>query len=198
MALLGISSDAWAGAAGAIIGGSFTLAAQVLNDHSQQRTAKKASDDLVSATAILLQDDFWHYQSMLARALDRCTWWRPGELLPAQASIEDRKTVFAALSNEHTETVAAAQGWIDYLIGCRQQLPEDTPSLDQEYADTMQMTFRDLEAGRGALANLARRRASPFSEGRVLGELTNCKTVEELLSRRCPDRSTHPAEPDAS
>jgi hypothetical protein len=69
---------------------------------------------------------------MLARALDRCTWWRPVELLPAQASIEDRKTVLAALSNEHTETVAAAQGWIDYLIGCRQQLSGDTPPLDQD------------------------------------------------------------------
>jgi len=175
---------------GAVIGGSFTLSAQVLNDRFQRNTAKKAADDQAAATAILLQDDFWHYQSMLARALDRCTWWKPAELLPAEASTDDRKTVFASLPDKQTNTVAAAQGWVDYLIGCRQAMSGDAPSLDRGAAETMQMTFKYLDDGRRALADLARRSATSFSESRVLGELANCKTEADLLARRCPDRTT--------
>src|ERR1700693_6263886 len=86
VSLLGISPDAWSAAAGAVVGGSFTLFAQITNDRNQAKAAKKAAEDQAAATAILLQDDFWHYQSMLARALDRCTWWKPSEVLPAQAT----------------------------------------------------------------------------------------------------------------
>jgi hypothetical protein len=188
VSLLGISADAWSAAAGAVVGGSFTLFGQITNDRNQAKTARQAAEDQAAATAILLQDDFWHYQAMLARALDRCTWWKPSELLPAQATIDDRKTIFAALPDEQTNLVAAAQGWIDYLIGTRQTMTDDLPALSQEFATTMQMTVSQLEQGRAALAKLARRPASAFSDSRVLDELDHCKTVEQLLSRHCNEQ----------
>jgi hypothetical protein len=45
MSVLGISSEAWAGLAGAAVGGSFTLAAQMVGDHFQRKTAKKTAHD---------------------------------------------------------------------------------------------------------------------------------------------------------
>ncbi len=192
MSLLGISPDAWSAAAGAVVGGSFALLAQITNDRNQAKTAKKAAEDQAAASAILLQDDFWHYQSMLARALDRCTWWKPSELASAQATIDDRKTILAALDDEQTNTVANAQGWVDYLISTRQTIAGELPPLSHNFATTMQMTFSQLELGRGALAELARRRATPFSDSRVLDELVNCRTVDQLLTRRCNEHVAAP------
>jgi hypothetical protein len=146
------------------------------------------TDELDSwATAILMQEDFWHFQSMLARAIDRCTWWLPSEFLPAQATVDDRKTVFAALPDEDTNIVAAAQGRVDYLISCRNAVPGDMAPLDQATTRTLQMTFNYRENGRRALAKLARRRATAFSESHVLAQLTHCRTEKGLLARRCPD-----------
>jgi hypothetical protein len=142
VSLLGISPDAWSAAAGAVVGGSFTLFAQITNDRNQAKTARQAAEDQAAATAILLQDDFWHYQAMLARALDRCTWWKPSELPPAQATIDDRKTIFAALPDEQTNLVAAAQGWIDYLIGTPpdndRRSPRAQPGVRHHNADDLQ------------------------------------------------------------
>jgi L-lactate permease len=47
VSLLGISPDAWVGFVGAVIGGSFTLSAQMLNGHFQRKTAKEAAAGLV-------------------------------------------------------------------------------------------------------------------------------------------------------
>ena len=170
---------------GAVVGGSFALLAQIANDRNQAKIAKEAAKDNAAAAAILLQDDFWHYQAMLARALDRCTWWKQAELASAQATTDDRKTILAALDVEQTNTVANAQGWVDYLISTRKTIDGDLPPLSDNFAATMQRTFSQLEQGRGALAELAQREAPPFSDSRVLDELVNCKTVEQLLTRGC-------------
>lgn len=139
----------------------------------------------VAATALLLQDDFWHYQATLARALDRSQWWSFAEILEQQATIDDRKTVWAALSTVKTNDVAAAQGWMDYLSQRRKQLPHGTTPLTSEDAGTMQLTFCLLEKGRSALAKLAERDASSFRESRVLRQLTHPEQIVELLDAGC-------------
>ena len=186
MSLLGISSDAWAGFGGAVIGGACTLSAQIVNDRFQRDAAKKTAANQAAASAILMQDDFWSYQATLARALDRCAWWKPEELLPRQASIDDRKTVLVALRDDETNTVANAQGWFDYLIGCRQALAGSTPPLTEHAVEDMKTTYNSLENGRTKLKRLAGRPAPPFKCSGVWRDLEHCKTPEQLLRQRCP------------
>ena len=50
----------------------------------------------------------------------------------------------------------------------------------------MRDTFKELERGREALAELADRDFAAFSEARVLEQLTNGVTIEDLQERRCP------------
>src|SRR5487761_1948090 len=118
------------GFGGAIVGGASTLLGQVVNDRAQRRKAGAVNAAQAAATAILIQDDFLHDQATLARSLDRWTWWKPAELLPDQADVSDRKTVWAALPEEKRWVVSGAQGWMDYLIQNRKlQPPGDTPEL---------------------------------------------------------------------
>ena len=183
---LGISSEAWIGFAGALVGGLCTLAGQFVSDRYSRKSAKKDADDLVAATALLMQDDFEHYQATLARALDRCTWWDASWLLVTQATVDDRKTVWARLKDDDTRTVANAQGWMDVLISQRQAMADGPPPLARNDVETMKMTFDYLEDGRAALAVLARRPATPFTHSRVLMGLINCRTIDELRARDCP------------
>lgn len=179
---------ALAGLLGAVIGagagGYFTLRVQRTTDRFQRETAADEKRRLAAATALLIQDDFLHYQATLARALDRWTWWRPEELLAPQATIEDRKIVWASLDDEKTTVVAGAQGWMDYLIAIHALQPAGpvVANLSDLDAQTMKDTFRALEEGREALADLAGREFHPFSMARVLDQLKRCKTVAELLN----------------
>jgi hypothetical protein len=183
MSLLGVSSDAWVGFVGAVVGGGATYATQRTADAYRAREQERERRKLVSATALLIQDDFLHYQSTLARALDSRRWWLESRMLPTQATVEDRKVVWAELGDEDTLTAANAQGWMDYLVSCRKALPkEDPPALTPSEVDAMRMTFEYLEEGRQALAELANRPATPFSKSRVFDQLTS-STVEELLGK---------------
>jgi hypothetical protein len=141
----------------------------------------------VRATALLLQDDYWHYQATLARALDRSTWWDSSEALEQQATIDDRKTVWAAPPAAKTNDVAAAQGWLDYLNQRRKCQGSGTPSLSAEDVDVMALTFCLLEDGRGALAQLAGRDASHFRESRVLQQLANPQRIVDLIDTGCAE-----------
>lgn len=76
MALFGVSSDAWVGLVGVVAGGGVTYLAQRTGDKAQRRSKERDERKLVSATALLIQDDFLHYQSTLARSLDECRWWK--------------------------------------------------------------------------------------------------------------------------
>lgn len=184
---LALSSDAWAALGGALIGGLFTFAAQALGNWHQSHSAAVAQRNAVAATALLMQDDFLHYQATLARSIDACTWWDKSWLSAAQATVDDRRSVWAALPDKQTNTVADAQGWMDYLISSRQTYPKrENPPLTPEQLETVQMTFRYLERGRKALATLARRPATSFDKAHVLEDLVNCHSVADLLERRCP------------
>jgi hypothetical protein len=57
---------------GAAIGGGFTLLGQLVDDHSKRRKDEQNAHNEAVATALLIQDDFLHYQATLARALDSC------------------------------------------------------------------------------------------------------------------------------
>jgi hypothetical protein len=185
---VGTAIAAFAGLAGAAIGGWFTLRGTIVASRADRQRADDEALSQASSAAILMQDDFLHYQVTLARSLDRCTWWRRSELLPTQATIADRKTVWTKLNDVNTRTVAGAQGWMDYLINTRDLQPAgpDAPSLTAGDAKTMRETFERLEEGRAALSELARRRASTFEHAFDMQQLTDCRTVAALLDHtRC-------------
>jgi hypothetical protein len=182
VALLGLSSDTWVGFVGAVLGGGATYLTQRTSDRAQSRAKERDEKKPVSATALLIQDDFLHYQSRLARCLDGCRWWVDAEELPTQATVEDRKIVWAELGDDDTRCVADAQGWMDYLKGCRKMRGEQPVSLSKEDISLMRMVFRSLEQGRKALADLAHRKATRFEDSPVLKELKS-NSVEELLTK---------------
>jgi hypothetical protein len=181
----------WAALLGAIVGGAATLAGTVLTGYLTGRAAKKRERALLAATALLVQDDFWHFQATLARAIDRSQWWDLAEMLKQQATIEDRKAVWAALpTTAETNDVAAAQGWMDYLNQRRKALPAGAPTLGKDDLETIKMTFCLLEQGRRALAELAGRAASGFQDSRVLRQLTNRQQIVELLIAGCAQNAS--------
>lgn len=202
--------DFWAGIIGAVVGGLATLAATWLTGHQSRRAADKAGDDLVAATALMMQDDFYHYEATLARALDRGDWWDAHEVLKQQTTVKDRKVVWAALNDkpvadvvsqydcltyldQHaggfrsaqttvTNAVADAQGWMDYLVQRRQLTAEGHASAAD--IELMRRTFALLDVGRRALQELARRPATDFSQSGLfgVGGLTTCRSVHDLLN----------------
>jgi hypothetical protein len=184
MWLLGLSSDTWIGFVGVLVGGCFTLLGQLIANAFQGKAKKKEERRMAEATALLIQDDFLHYQSTLARSLDACRWWEGSWLLVRQAWVEDRRTVWIALNAEQTRVVADAQGWMDYLIGRRREFSAPSaPALESIDVETMQQTFRYLDDGRRALAGLANCPATEFEGSPVMKQLERCKTVDELLAR---------------
>ncbi|MGH7687610.1 MAG: hypothetical protein ACREN2_12460 [Candidatus Dormibacteria bacterium] len=202
--------DFWAGIIGAAVGGLATLAATWLTGHQGRKAAAKAGNDLTAATALMMQDDFYHRQAALARALDRRDWWDAHEMLKQQTSVDDRKVVWAALKDKPitaavapcdcltyldahadgsqpahpsvTNAVADAQGWMDYLIQ-RRELAADGHATGPDI-DLMRRTFALLDVGRRALQELARRPATDFSQSRLFGEggLKTCRSVRDLLN----------------
>jgi hypothetical protein len=184
-------SNEIASAIGAVVGGGFALIGQLVSNRFQSSSAKADAKSHAAATALLMQDDFLHYQVTLARSLDRCSWWKTAELLPTQATIEDRKTVWAAIkANETTAAVASAQGWMDYLIGSRKLQPADQagvpPPLTAPDAKAMRDTFSRLEEAREALVDLAKRDFVAFGATFDMDQLGQCKDMATLLDEeRC-------------
>lgn len=141
----------WAAIIGATLGGVGTLLGSAVASVISDRSSKERDERLVQATALLMQDDFYHFQVTLARALVGQRWWTSAEVLKQQTTIDDRKTAWASLSNKAVELpalagdcgayvsalppalrlqapntvvgmVADAQGWMDYLIQHRKAL----------------------------------------------------------------------------
>jgi hypothetical protein len=197
----------WAALLGAIVGGAASLGGTAYTSWRTTATARTENDKLVAATAMLMQDDFYHFQVTLARALDRCEWWTQAELLPQQATVADRKIVWAALSYDQlpaawlddlkqlsngdpgmpqtiTTAVADAQGWMDYITQRRKVMNTQPPSPTD--FGTMKWTFVLLDIGRRSLQVLAKRQATDFAESHVFGSLDHCRSVADLLGTTCP------------
>lgn len=204
--------DFWSGIIGALVGGLATLAATWLTGHQSRQASNRSNKELIAATALMMQDDFYHYQATLARAIDRCDWWHQGELLEQQTSISDRKLVWAALSHDAivtvargadcllylqsrstdfdvpdtvTNTVADAQGWMDYLKG-RRHVAGHGPATRSDI-DVMKWTFALLDVARRALQTTASRPPTDFSRSHLFGAggLVHAASVRDLLNRDC-------------
>jgi len=100
---------------GAVVGAGATLGAQGLATVLGLRQSREQGRRQRDATALVNQDDFEHFQAMLLRALDRGRWWYSWEQSDPQATVDDRKTLWAALDPKPGECAANAQGWVDYL-----------------------------------------------------------------------------------
>ena len=174
----------WAGIIGALVGGCATLAATWLTGYQSRQSTAKAQTDLIAATALMMQDDFYHYEATLARALDRCNWWLDQEVLKQQTSLKDRKLVWAALPKEpigraiagtecfeylsarakdiraktttFTNAVADAQGWIDYLD--QRRMCVKPAAATRSDVDLMRRTLAQLDVGRTAIRWRSHRR----------------------------------------
>jgi hypothetical protein len=190
----------WAALIGALVGGLAALGATLLTGWAANRQAAEQQRGLNRAAAILLQDDFWHFQATLARALDTSCWWSMGQFLPPQATIDDRKTVWAACTAVDTNMVAGAQGWMDVLMQQRKAIGQGTAPLTEVDEDTMVLTFCRLEECRRALAKLAKREFTDFRASRVLLLLSpegrarlvdlvarGCKEVLQVDKQRSPE-----------
>lgn len=187
--MLAALDPGWAAFIGAIVGFAATVIGTFITGWLTGKAAKRQEEGQKRATAILLQDDFWHFQSTLARALDKSCWWSTAQLLPPQATIEDRKTVWAACNSDDTNIVAGAQGWMDYLIQRRKAIGQATPALTELDDDTMVLAFCRLEQGRGALAKLAQRPFTDYRVSRVLLQLSQSgqERLIDLLNTGCDD-----------
>lgn len=200
---------------GAVVGSLGTLGASWITGWNSRQLSKKDRRELVEATALLMQDDFYHFQVTLARALDRPGWWIKEELLEQQASVSDRKTIWAALPDKSieevlkpsasltyltneptrfrpkgpitiTNAVADAQGWMDYLTQRRKAAGSDLPTSSD--FETMKWSFALLDVGRTLLASLANRPATDFSQSHVVS-----KTVAVLLGSEGSKKSDVPS-----
>lgn len=203
---------------GAFVGGGATLLGSLLTGRQSSQSAKEAHDDLVAATALLMQDDLYHFQVSIARGIDRCGWWADAEVLAQQSTVEDRKTVWAALPDKPldaetageclpyitdmpgdlrsrapislTNVVADAQGWMDYL---RQRRDAKTKRHEAPTASDlaiMKRTFALLDVARRSLQEIARRPATDFSASRIFSDLgPDCQTVRTLLAHDCREES---------
>jgi hypothetical protein len=156
---------------GAIVGG-------VANWLVQNSQANRQTASSVRAIARLTYDDFLHYQSTLVRALARDhDWWDRTEALHRQTSVEDRKQLLGALDDEPSQDVAAAQGWMDYLLSRSNSVARPT-DID---LTVMRDTFCRLDRGRYQLSgSVSGRRYTSFKDGAVLESLDHPATLEDL------------------
>jgi hypothetical protein len=172
----------WAALLGAVAGGFFAFLATYVTLVKNDRAQRRRETALDSATALVIEDDFLHYQATLAHALDDGCWWDPVQLLAAQATVKDRKRVWAVLPNDETELVAGAQGWMAILIQRRSARGTGTPLTPKE-EERIQRVFCDLERSRQALHSLTGRQFKPFDESDVLDELNHRTTMQALIGR---------------
>jgi len=196
---------------GAFLGGAASLGATLITGRQNSRAAREAQKALVAATALLMQDDFYHFQVTLVRALNECRWWTGAEVLPQQTTVPDRKTVWAALPEAPlrgagdcftyihersgafqsqapstvTNAVVDAQGWMDYMIQRRALVDIHPPTPDD--IETMKWTFALLDIARRELQERARRDATDFSKSHVFNSLT-FERVADVFAKECPER----------
>lgn len=180
-------STAVIGLAGVVIGAIITGVANWLVQNSQVNRQSAAA---VRAVARLTYDDFLHYQSTLVRALARDgEWWDESEVLPPQVSLADWKLLLAALDDEPSQDVAAAQGWMKYLLARRRR----NGALTDTDLTVMRDTFCRLDRARRHLSGaVSGRRYTSFRDGAVLESIHRDPpvTLEELeiSERRCQGR----------
>jgi hypothetical protein len=177
---------------GAFVGAVATLGTQGLASAVGWRRTRDLDRRQLDATALVNQDDFEHFQAMLLRALDRERWWYSWEQSDPQATIDDRKNLWAALPEERAECVANAQGWVDYLKGQRlavcadgsspagAALAEHPPPLTTEQTTLIRDTFERLEEARYAISLLTKRSFAPFEGLRVTTTLEHHDRLADL------------------
>jgi hypothetical protein len=143
----------------------------------------------VRAVARLTYDDFVHAQSTLVRALARTPpgWWDDSEVLEPQTTLEDRKLLLGYLADEASQVVAAANGWMGYLLRRKQQATRQHQRPSPTDLVVMRDTFCRLNYARTLLAGAVAGADSTsgwtyssFDEGAVLESLDHPATLESL------------------
>jgi hypothetical protein len=181
------------GLAGVVVGGVLTGVVNWLLQRGQANSAAKA-------IARLTYDDFLHYQSTLVRGLAAQHWWSRGALLQPQVSLDDRKLLLGWLADDPSQEVAAAQGWMGYLINRREAAPQDQGPTPEDVR-VMRDTFCRLEQAREQLSSVSGRRFGSFQDGAVLASLPTDHTLEDLQisGGHCTARrgAAYGREPDA-
>ena len=195
-------SDALLGAA---VGAVATLGTQGIASFIGLSQSRDQDRRQIEATALVNQDDFEHFQAMLLRALDRGRWWYSWEQSDPQATVDDRKTLWTALSDKPAECAANAQGWLDYLKGQRLAVcsngtrgapegqavappvttahrtrVEHVPELTDAQAEIIRNTFILLEKARYAISLLTKRKFEPFAGLRVTATLEHHNSLADL------------------
>jgi hypothetical protein len=167
------------GLLGVIVGGVLNGAVSWWLQRGEARSSARA-------TAGVVYDDFLHMQSTLVRTLDAKEWWETSHLFNEQVGREDWKLSLSALDDEASEAVAAARGWMSYLIGSRNVAIERHKAgsrqlkLDVAEEHLMQDSFCRLDYARRKLSKLGGRNFRSFENGGVLASLPQPRTLREL------------------
>jgi hypothetical protein len=151
-----------------------------------QRSQTKSS---ARAIAGVVYDEFRHLQSTLVRSLAAGEWWQPSYLFDEDLGRDDWKLLLGALDDRPSQDVAAARGWMTYVIARCREVTRNRRSDDQPVAShklspedrrLMQDTFCRLDRAREQLAKLSGRDFSSFENGGVLATIDPPKTLAEL------------------
>jgi hypothetical protein len=162
------------GLLGVVVGG---VLSGVVN-WSLQRYQTKSSAKTI---ARLVYDDFLHFQSTLVRSLASESWWEKSHLLEEQVLPEDWKLLLGALDDASSQEVAAARGWMRYLIEVwKAEMSDESQKPLGEDLQVVRDTFCRLDRGRRQLSNLSGRKFRSFKDGGVLATLEKRTTLEEL------------------
>lgn len=151
-----------------------------------QRTQTKSS---ARAIAGVVYDEFRHLQSTLVRSLAADAWWKRSYLFDEDLGRDDWKLLLGALADRPSQDVAAARGWMTYVIArCREVMPDrrledqavEPPKLSRADRRLMQDTFCRLDRAREQLAKVSGRDFSTFENGGVLATIDPPQTLAEL------------------
>jgi hypothetical protein len=177
------------GLVGVVVGGVLSGVVNWLLERKRVTSAARA-------IARLTCDDFLHYQSTLVRALAANGWWDSAFLLEPQVDIEDRKLLLGYLDDALSQQVAAAQGWMSYLIS-RRKSDAAAQGPTSEDLQVMRDTFCRLERAREHLSSkeLSGWEFMSFKDGAVLASLpagtSHPPTLQQLgiSSNQCGQRA---------
>jgi hypothetical protein len=173
------------GLLGVIVGG-------VLNGVVNWWLQRGQASSSARAIARIVYDDFLHMQSTLVRALASEHWWDNFHLLKEQVRPDDWKLLLGALGDAPSQDVAAARGWMLYLISrwrtvvpdpsqTPPTLPLAPPQLTAADGRLIRDTFCRLDRARWQLSGkVSGRRFSSFKDGGVLATLDTPRTLEQL------------------
>jgi hypothetical protein len=179
--MIAASTPVWITIVAAVGGGVVAaIVNQLGSQYRDTRSAHDKADHTQMSIGRVLHEDCLRFQSTLARALLRGTWWTAPELLAPQVGAKEMLELAGVTPPKKWEVIALAIGWVDYLrsIGGAADRP-DRPQVVQ--AKTFARVYNELDVARYALCTFAERDYHPHDASEMRKAATEWRLS---LSRR--------------